>query len=387
MDSDRFFNENFHMDKATFDMLYVRLEKHLRFKLNTRPNDRIPEKLRLAIVLEFLASGTLARHMSSIYRISKASFGHILDQVCDAIICEFKDEFMTFSNENWLKVANEFNYRWNLPNCVGAIDGKHVAIVCPRNSGSLFYNYKVRISILSIIVYFHSFDYILSSIDLQKFYSIVLMAISDANYKFLYVNVGAFGSEGDSGVFLGDAIGKKIYNDELTLPEDSMVGERELPFYFISDDAFTLSKRIMKPYTPTRQKSLSDEEKIFNYRLSRARRCVENSFGILTSKWLCLSQPLRQHPARASKIVLACCVLHNVLLGEKTYCPPNFADHYDERGNLIEGEWRTNRNNDLVPLQRTTGRIADRPKEIREILKTFVNSEAGSVPWQNESIH
>lgn len=141
--SDRFFNENFHMNKATFEMLYGRLDKNLRFKLNTRPTDRIPEKLRLAIVLEYLASGTLSRHMSSIYRISKASFSVILDQVCDAIVAEFKDEFMTFSNENWLKVANDFNYKWNLPNCLGAIDGKHVAIQCPPKSGSLFYNYKV----------------------------------------------------------------------------------------------------------------------------------------------------------------------------------------------------------------------------------------------------
>lgn len=212
------------------------------------------------------------------------------------------------------------------------------------------------------------------------------MAITDANYKFIYINVGAFGSEGDSGVFLGDAVGRKIYNDELPLPEDSYVGGNEVPFYFIADDAFGLNKRIMKPYTQSRQRALSTEEKIFNYRLSRARRCVENSFGILSRKWLCLSQPLRQQPARASKVVLACCVLHNVLLGDKTYCPPGFADSYDENGDLVEGEWRSNVANDLVSLQRIGGRVIERPKQIRDHLKDFVNSEAGKVPWQNESI-
>uniref|UniRef100_A0A182NLM8 DDE Tnp4 domain-containing protein n=1 Tax=Anopheles dirus TaxID=7168 RepID=A0A182NLM8_9DIPT len=114
----------------------------------------------------FLASGADGRHVASVYRISKSSFTVILNQVCDAIVQEFKGEFMKFSNENWLNVANEFNYRWNFPNCVGAIDGKHIAIVCPANSGSLFYNYK-------------------------KFFSIVMMAICDAEYKYIFMLVEA----------------------------------------------------------------------------------------------------------------------------------------------------------------------------------------------------
>lgn len=212
------------------------------------------------------------------------------------------------------------------------------------------------------------------------------MAIADAKYKFIYVNVGAFGSEGDSGVFRADAIGRKINNDELPLPDDAEVAGIGTPYFFIADDAFGLSKRIMKPYTPSRQKPLTIEEKTFNYRLSRARRCVENAFGILSRKWLCLSQPLRQHPKRASKIVLACCVLHNVLIGNTIYCPVSFADHIDGSGNLVEGEWRSNCMHQLTPLQSISGRVANRPKEIRDSLKDYVNSEMGSVPWQNQLI-
>lgn len=54
------------------------------------------------------------------------------------------DEMPKLNNEQWLEIFNTFNYKWNFPNCVGAIDGKHVAIKCPANAGSLFFNYKVN---------------------------------------------------------------------------------------------------------------------------------------------------------------------------------------------------------------------------------------------------
>lgn len=207
------------------------------------------------------------------------------------------------------------------------------------------------------------------------------MGISDANYKFIHVNVGAFGSEGDSGVFASSNIGQKIYNDQLPLPDDSTIGGYKIPYVFITDDAFPLQNRIMKPFVPSKHKSLTREERIFNYRLSRARRCIENSFGILSRKWLCLSRTLTQKPERVSKIVLTCCVLHNILINSNTYCPSGYADYFDNNGELVEGEWRKSYNQ-MIPLQGSSGRTSDKAKQIRNILKNYVNSIAGSVAWQ-----
>lgn len=213
------------------------------------------------------------------------------------------------------------------------------------------------------------------------------MAISDSNYKFIRVNVGAYGSEGDSGIFFGDKVGKKIYNDTLPLPNDTIIDGIKIPFYFIADDAFPLQKRIMKSFVPSQNNPLTEEERIFNYRLSRARRCVENSFGILSRKWLCLSQPLRQLPSRVSKIVLTCCVLHNLLIKNKHYCPIGFADYYNENEELIEGEWRQNRQQ-LTSLQPLSGRgrASQMAKNLRNHLKDYVNSIGGSVSWQRKCI-
>lgn len=97
------------------------------------------------MVMEFLASGSLQRHVAAKYRVSKASFGKSITQVCDALCHEFQhDAFPKLTKNDWLKVSNEFNAKWNFPNCLGAIDGKHIPIKCPQNAGSLFFNYQVN---------------------------------------------------------------------------------------------------------------------------------------------------------------------------------------------------------------------------------------------------
>lgn len=153
------------------------------------------------------------------------------------------------------------------------------------------------------------------------------------------VNVGAYGSEGDSGVFENSSLGNSILKNLLDLPENAYIGSKKYPFYFIADDAFPLKERIMKPYEGSRKKPLADEERIFNYRLSRARRCVENAFGILCARFQCLGRTMYCGPNRAQKIISACCHLHNFLMNTRSsaYCPPSFADSHSDDGKLVEG--------------------------------------------------
>lgn len=77
---------------------------------------------------------------------------------------------------DWRRHAEIFYDKWNFPNAIGAIDGKHIRIQCPPNSGSMYYNYK-------------------------HFFSVVLLAIVDANYKYIAIDVGSYGRESDGGMF------------------------------------------------------------------------------------------------------------------------------------------------------------------------------------------
>lgn len=170
-----------------------------------------------------------------------------------------------------------------------------------------------------------------------------------------------------------------------------MIGSTSLPFTFVADDAFPLCERIIKPYSPPRGIPLPDEEKMFNYHLSRARRVVENAFGILTAKFICLSRTLFCSPARAQKIVAACCILHNYFLNNNTrnsYCPAALVDRYDDNGFLIEGDWRKHvkRMDHLQNISQNQMRPSELPKRNRELFKQFVNSPEGSLPWQRQAV-
>ena len=95
----------------------------------------------------------------------------------------------------------------------------------------------------------------------------------------------------------------------------------------------------MRPYPGT----LEMEQRIFNYRLSRARRTIENAFDILCARWRIFYTPIRAKVENVENFVLACLSLHNYLrlTDNASYSPSGLTDSYDDTGNLQEGKWRT----------------------------------------------
>lgn len=114
-----------------------------------------------------MATGDSFQTIAFSYRLGHSTVQSIVLEVCYAIILKLKEKCLPMPREeDWKTISNEFWEIWNFPYCIGALDGKHVVIETPPSSGSLHFNYK-------------------------KTFSIVLMALVDAKYKFIAVDIGA----------------------------------------------------------------------------------------------------------------------------------------------------------------------------------------------------
>ena len=122
------------------------------------------------------------------------------------------------------------------------IDGKYVYLRKPDNAGSEFYCHKMR-------------------------HASTLLALVDSNYKFLYADFGAFGSNHDAYVFNSSSLCDELENETLNLPQPCLLPESDKVFgyYIVADDAFALRKYLIKPIKKV-DRELTDQENETNYR-------------------------------------------------------------------------------------------------------------------------
>lgn len=254
---------------------------------------------------------------------------------------------------------------------MGALDGKHIVMKAPPNSGSHFFNYKGQ-------------------------HSIVLMALVDADYKFTYVDVGCNGRISDGGVFGNCSLSSALENNTLKLPKPRPLKGRNqvTPFVIVADDAFPLKPYLMKPY-PFKQVDMQIATCVFNYRLSRARRIVENAFGLISQRFRVLRRPIELiDPAKVILVVKAICVLHNYLLIRKDsrgfYAPPGYIDEVDGVY-VTEGSWRseeTPSHNFFSLINDPSSRPSTKQaKEVRSEFTDYFQTLDGMVEWQYQYIY
>lgn len=319
----------------------------------------------------YLATGDQMLSIALAYRVGESTAHAVVKETCAAIVTALSPLYLRTPNKDeWKEICAGYLQHWNFPNCVGAIDGKHVQIQAPPNSGSLYYNYK-------------------------KTFSIVLLAACDYYYKFTLVDVGAYGSESDSGVFNKSNLSAAFRDNTLNLPKGTAKlpgSELQTPCFFVADDAFALTEHMMKPYS---KRHLSNKELNFNYRLSRARRTIENAFGILTARWRIFRRPIAINPCYADNIVVSALCLHNFLkivndeqpASKRMYCPSNFVDCEDVNGNLTPGAWRSVEKTQMQAIRKSPPcRAAQKAFQQRDALAQYFLTPEGEVPWQYEYI-
>ena len=194
--------------------------------------------------------------------------------------------------DDWIRIEQEFVERWNFLNCIGSLDSKHIIIISPAKSVTLYYNYKGH-------------------------FSIDLMALVDVNYKFLLIDIRDYGFNADGAVFFRkSAFGQRFLNNDMDVPPTKTIPNAEhlerLPYIIVADGAFLLKPNIMTPYPKMKAAArLPRDMQIFNYQLSRARRIVKNTFGILAQIFRLYNRRLQLKPNTVKITVKATCTLHN----------------------------------------------------------------------------
>jgi len=213
------------------------------------------------------------------------------------------------------------------------------------------------------------------------------MAVVDSAYKFLYVDVGTNGRISDGGVFGQCSLNTALNEGMLNIPAPSpLPGATDLcPYMLVADEAFPMRTNLMKPYP---RRNLEISERVFNYRLSRARRVVENAFGILANRFRVFHTTIALKPEIVEQVVHASCALHNFLRtkAEETYLPHGSVDEEDDISHdIIPGAWRDQPELPRADISR--GRNSSQvAKEQRDMLCKYFSSEFGQVPWQANMI-
>lgn len=143
------------------------------------------------------------------------------------------------------------------------------------------------------------------------------------------------------------------------------------PYVMVADDAFALRTHMMKPCGSG---NLTQKQRVFNYRLSRARRVVENAFGIMCSRFRVFSKAIPLSPENVQKVVMASCCLHNYLLRNPTSASQYMPDDPDKTS-------------ELHPVTQQAGnRASNAAMAVRDDFCHFFDSDSGSVSWQLKAI-
>ena len=131
------------MTPEFFEMIKTRLGPRLaRQATNYRAPISVGEKL--ALTIKYQATGESYTSLSCQFMVGRSTISKFLPEVCRAIQDEFSREHLRSPTtpDEWKELEREFRIRWNVPHAVGALDGKHVALKKPKNTGVLYHNYK-----------------------------------------------------------------------------------------------------------------------------------------------------------------------------------------------------------------------------------------------------
>jgi len=318
-----FFRRHMRMGRDTLENLLIVSMPYVQ-RQNTRFRDCIPAEKVLSIGLYRLGHGGSYDNTGLVMNVGKGTAYEAFHDVVNGLY-ELRNNYIKFPETVAEMAASieTFARYSDLPNVAGAIDGSHIQIKAPKESA---------------VDYFSRYQQ----------HDVIVQAVVNGRKLFIDVAAGFPGSLHDSRVCRNSNIYRRAENGDILTRPLYQIGNREIKPYLVGDSAYTISPWLQKPYP---EGTRDPGEKAFNNQLSKARVNVECAFGILKGRWRILDHIEEGNTAMISKIIIACCVLHNfcILAGDEW-------DEDDFEGDNDAG----NQNNNYV--------LRD-GEDIRELLK------------------
>lgn len=345
---DRRFQRFFRLSSTQFEELLSRVGPRITLQ-DTNCRRSVSTEEHLSICLRYLVTGDSYRNIADSFKVNVSTVSDIVPTVLAAIWDCLVQEFMPVPTAaDWRSMAEEFEQRWNFPLCCGAVGGKYVQMEALPSSGSQVNSFEVDSSF-------------------------VVLVVVDARYRFRVVDVGRYGKTSDGRILASSTFGQSLKADTLQLPPDQFLPKAEhrgrQPHVLVADKAFPLRRNMMRPFPRgAGREDLPPKQRVFNYRLCRALRVVEDTFGILTSQWRWYRHLIEVRPEVVEQCVRATCVLHNFMRAS------GGAELAAARGNIGDGRLRA------------LGRVAannstTEARRVRDAFQGHFMAE-GAVPWQ-----
>ena len=312
----------FRMSAATFDQL-VDLVRLSMEKRNTRYRKSIPVPHRVAVAVFRLASGASTRMIGEVLSVGASSVCEISMEFC-TVLHSLQNKFIKFpvNGQEVTEAIHKFTTinESKIAMIVGAVDGTHIPIIGPEINRADYFNRKQR-------------------------YSFNTQAIVGGNLEFLSVSTGFPSCMHDSRAFTNSHVYRKCNQKELLNdPIVNISGVNVRPV-LIGDSAYGLQDWLMTPFS-----NPGMNEREFNREFSKVRSSVERAFGVLKGRWRCLLKRLDNYTENASKVIIACCILHNM-------CQMNGEEYADADLETLIAQERQLRNlqNRLIPRANPAG--------------------------------
>lgn len=268
--SEKIFFEEFRFSKKHCSILIDHVYPHIQC------SHRFPAVDAILTTLQWLGTGNYMWNLRGVAGSSKTAVCRNVWKIIDSLTAPtMLQEWVSWPIDNKINEHVEyFRTKYNLPRILGVVDGTHIPILSPSSD-----------------------PFEPAYVNRKGFHSMNVQIVCGANYKIIHADISSVGSTHDARVW-----------DESTVPR--LI--QQSGYSLLGDSAYPCRWYLLTPYTCQMRNNLNRQQQYFQRRLVAARQNVEQTIGILKQRFHILKRPARYELTKTPKVVMACCVLHNI---------------------------------------------------------------------------